>query len=235
MIIFYTSKIENSVAYLQDEEARHCSKVLRKRVGDTLRLTDGKGHFYEGELVEISKKFCKVNIAKKWQESLRDYELTIAISIQKNMNRFEWFLEKSIEIGIDKIVPLICSRTEKRKMNMERMQKILIAAAKQSLKAKFPVLTEPIAFNEYIQSLKGENNYIGALFGDTPQYLGKAIKSKGNYTIIIGPEGDFTEEELQKAVDFGVKPVSLGKPRFRVETAGVVATQIVNTINEMGE
>ncbi len=232
MIIFYTSRIDGKNAYLEGDEALHCSKVLRKRIGDILRFTDGLGSFYEGELVEMSKRECEINIHKKWAESIKDYNLTVAISMLKHTNRFEWFLEKSIEIGIDEIVPLICKRTEKKKLNIERMQKIIISASKQSLKSQFPSISQPILFDKYINGLKGNDNYIGALVGET-EYLGNAIKPKGNYTIIIGPEGDFTEDELQMAANIGVKPVSLGKPRFRVETAGIVATQIVNTINEM--
>ena len=232
MIIFYSSDINDQTAYLKDEEARHCSKVLRKRVGDIIVFTDGIGFFYEGTISTISKTECVVNIIKKWEGTKHDYSLTIAISPTKNQARIEWFLEKVVEIGIDRIVPLICKRTEKKNLKSKRLDNILISASKQSLKAHFPVLDQPTTFEDFIKLYSSSKTYIAHLNKET-KYLGSIIQPSHSAIILIGPEGDFTDEELKMAFNNGIFPVTLGSSRLRTETAGVVACQIVNTINEL--
>jgi 16S rRNA (uracil1498-N3)-methyltransferase len=231
MIIFYSKNITNNVALLIEDEARHCAKVLRKRVGEQVRFTDGLGYFYNGEITNISKNECELSILNKWKGEELNYKLTIAISLVKNQSRFEWFLEKAVEIGVDRIIPIICKRTEKRNIKEKRLENILISASKQSLKAKFPILESPILFNDLIED-NNDSIFIAHL-NDDAVYLGKAIKPKESYTILIGPEGDFTEEELKIAFNNGIKPVTLGTSRLRTETAGIVACQIINTINEL--
>lgn len=235
MIIFYSNEIRDDVAILNNEEARHCFKVLRKKTGDKIRFTDGLGWFYDSIITEIDKKECKLKIENRWEVAKRDYNLTIAISPVKNTSRFEWFLEKAVEIGVDRIIPISCKRTEKRNIKETRLNSIIISACKQSLKAKFPILNPMISFEEYIESItESETVYIAHL-NDYSEYLGKVVKPIGNINIIIGPEGDFTEEELKFAFSRGVKPVSLGSSRLRTETAGVVSCQIVNTVNEINK
>lgn len=232
MIIFYTTEINDQNAYFRDEEARHCSKVLRKRVGDIIVFTDGLGFFYEGTILNISKTECVVDIKKKWEVPKHNYSLTIAISPTKNQARIEWFLEKVVEIGIDRIIPLICKRTEKRNLKRKRLDNILISASKQSLKAHFPVLDKAITFEDFIKSQTSSQTYIAHLNKET-KYLGRVIQPSNSVIILIGPEGDFTDEELKMAFDHNISPVTLGNSRLRTETAGVVACQIVNTINEL--
>lgn len=232
MIIFYSNDIQGDTAILKNEEARHCSKVLRKRVGESIVFTDGNGFFYEGTISNISKTECEISVSKKWEGNKHDYSLTVAISPTKNQARIEWFLEKVVEIGINRIVPLICKRTEKKNLKSKRLDNILISASKQSLKAHFPILEEPMSFEEFIKSHSSTKTYIAHLNKET-KYLGKIIQSNSSVTVLIGPEGDFTEEELKMAFNNGVIPVTLGRSRLRTETAGVVACQIVNTINEL--
>ncbi len=232
MIIFYTKDIVENIAILKDEEARHCSKVLRHRVGDIIVFIDGEGKFYESKLIDISKKECKLKIFKDWEGYKPDYELTIAISLVKNTARFDWFLEKVVEIGVTEIVPLICERTQKRNIKEKRMENIIISASKQSLKSSFPELHKPLKYKDFVKDLKGESAFIAHL-NDYSEYFGEIVAPRSKITIIIGPEGDFTEEELSFAFDNGLKPVTLGKSRLRTETAGVVSCQIINTINEI--
>ncbi len=232
MIIFYTEDIIEDIAILKDEEARHCTKVLRHRVGDNIEFTDGKGKFYEAQLIDIIKKECKLKILKERIGDKPDFDLIIAISLVKNTARFDWFLEKVVEIGVTEIVPLICERTQKRSIKEKRLENIIISASKQSLKASFPKLHLPIKYKDFVMTLKGASAFIAHL-NDYSEYLGKIVPAKNKITIIIGPEGDFTEEELDFAFEYGLKPVTLGKSRLRTETAGVVSCQIVNTINEI--
>jgi len=232
MIIFYTENIENNIAIFEDQEAVHCSKVLRKRVGDKVVFTDGKGFFYEGIVNEINRKSCSVNISKKEPGNKLPYNLTIAISPTKNISRYEWFLEKAVEIGVSKIVPIITERTQRNKFKQDRLQNIINSASKQSLKATFPDLCEKQNFKDYITSLDPDNTFLAHLMPKSI-FLGKAIKSKLNYTILIGPEGDFTKDEIDFCLNKGIKAVTLGSSRLRTETAGVVATQIISTVNEL--
>jgi len=234
MIIFYCTDIADDIAVLRDEEARHCSKVLRRRVGDELRFTDGMGYFYDSKILEITRNECKLLIKEKFEGDSLDYNLTIAVSPVKNMTRFEWFVEKAVEIGVTNIVPLICERTEKRNIKEKRLNNILISASKQSLKANFPLLQSPVFYSDFIESVTGKEAFIAHL-NDYSKYLGKVVKPKSEIIVLVGPEGDFTENELNTAFNNGVKPVSLGSSRLRTETAAMVSCQIVNTINEISK
>ena len=152
MILFYTSDIEGNMATLGKEETRHCLQVLRKKAGDQLHFVDGIGGFYRGLILETTKNACRIEILdKKEAYQKRRFHLHIAIAPTKNINRLEWFLEKSTEIGIDEITPVICQQSERRKLRMDRLQKILLAAMKQSLKAYLPVLNDPVSFKQFIQ------------------------------------------------------------------------------------
>ena len=234
MIIFFTQEINENKAYLTADEARHCYKVLRKKVGDIIDFTDGEGYFYKGKLIDVQKDKCQLEILEKNKAVSPSYNLTVAISPVKNPSRFEWFVEKAVEIGINTIVPLICKRTEKPHIKTSRLQKIIVSASKQSLKPEFAKLSAPVSFEQFIDQIDPSTAYMAHL-SDDAKYLGKMIKPKSSATILIGPEGDFTEKEIEKALSAGIKPVTLGSYRLRTETAGVAACQIVNTINEMAK
>jgi 16S rRNA (uracil1498-N3)-methyltransferase len=232
MIIFFAGEIQDNRALLLGDEARHCSKVLRKRVGDNVMFTDGKGFFYKGQIVNADKNNCEISILEKEKAEELPYKLSIAISPVKNPARFEWFVEKAVEIGIDSIIPLICKRTEKKNIKTARIENIIISASKQSLKAKFPVLKQPVAFNDFLESINPRNTFLAHLDKDAV-YLGKIASHGDEIVLLIGPEGDFTTEEISKALGIGIRTVTLGSTRLRTETAGVVVCQLINTVYEM--
>ncbi len=225
---FFAPGIGISGTYLLDpEESRHAVKVLRLITGDLLELVDGKGSIYTCSIIESSKKGTLLEIQDKhFTERRSSYMLNLIISPTKNSERFEWLLEKACEIGIDEITPLICQRTERRDLNNERLQKILVAAMKQSLNVWLPVLHPIVKFKEFIQQpfagvsaiahcIDGQKNNLSEVLALTPGVR--------NVRILIGPEGDFSVFEIEEALNAGFKPLSLGNSRLRTETAGIVA------------
>jgi 16S rRNA (uracil1498-N3)-methyltransferase len=234
MQIFYAPDISGDSYTLDERESKHTVRVLRMVKGSGIRLIDGKGNLYEGIISDPDQKACKIriiNIIKGFEK--RGYRLHIAISPLKNTERFEWFVEKSVEIGIDEITPLICRNTEKEGLKTERLNNIVISAMKQSLKASSTKINSPCKFSEFISSphqgilliahcnSKHERNDIGKVY----------LKGK-DAVILIGPEGDFSEEEIIQADDYRYNPVHLGKSRLRTETAGVAACHSIYFINQ---
>ena len=213
---------------LSVEESRHVVKVLRKSIGEKLYFTDGKGMFLTGEIITTDKKNTTVKIIKKEKKiKNHNYSLHIAIAPTKNMDRFEWFLEKSTEIGIDEITPIICSNSERKIIKHERCNRILKSAMKQSLKFYLPKLNEPIMFKDFIQKKYEGKKYIA----HCQEYEKIKLKKESNRMhIMIGPEGDFSAEEIQMATEKKFSHISLGNSRLRTETAGLVATQSINMI-----
>lgn len=235
MYWFYTNNIEGEIAWLDDMEARHCLQVLRKKEGDSLIFVDGQGGYYEGVIDEIGKKNCSVRIVKKtsnYQQA--KVNIHIAIAPTKNIGRFEWFLEKATEIGVNKITPLYCQRSERNKIRLDRLEKILLSAMKQSLKAYLPLL-EPITnFQSFLDhpSLKAESCFIAHCAEGVKSHLKDNYHPGSDVTILIGPEGDFSEKEIEMARAKAIKEISLGPSRLRTETAGIVACHIINLLNE---
>lgn len=235
MQLFYTTNIQNGLAILDEDEVRHTVQVLRRKVGDAMQLTDGKGNLYEGEIVELGKKMGTVGIKKTIEAyNKRQVHLHIAIAPTKNIDRFEWFLEKATEIGIDEITPLICKRSERTVVKHERLNGILISAMKQSLKTYLPKLNEAIDFQRFMKNDFSQvtNKMIAYCNDDTIRPLSIEYQKQENSVILIGPEGDFTEGEVGMAFEQYFVGVSLGKSRLRTETAGLVACHTVNLLNE---
>ncbi|MDX1943003.1 MAG: 16S rRNA (uracil(1498)-N(3))-methyltransferase [Saprospiraceae bacterium] len=232
MNLFYTTDIQGELAILHDEEARHCTQVLRKKIGDEIHFVDGRGTFYQGVLVEIGKKDCSIQIQEKRVEAPKDYRVHIAIAPTKNMDRLEWFAEKTTEIGVDEITLLLCEHSERKNIRLDRLEKILIAAMKQSLKASLPKLNDMIAFDQFIAQITDEQKFIAYLGAALNPHLKNSCQSKTNVLVLIGPEGDFSTQEIQNALKIGFMGVSLGNSRLRTETAGLVACHIVNLVNE---
>ena len=226
MQLFYSSIIEKTVN-IPSEENKHLVKVLRKKINDQIHLIDGKGYLYTGRIIKQDKNNSEVEIIKKEKkEKNHNYYLHIAISPTKNISRFEWFLEKATEIGIDEITPIICHRSERQKINKDRSERILISSIKQSLKFHLPKLNDPISYNDFIKQKINGNKFIAHCLETKKEKLSNSINKI--CTILIGPEGDFTEEEINLAKDHGYKPLSFGSSRLRTETAGIVATLSVN-------
>ncbi|MBN1198778.1 MAG: 16S rRNA (uracil(1498)-N(3))-methyltransferase [Bacteroidales bacterium] len=234
MNLFYSPCIIPPSHHFEREESTHIIRVLRLKEGDQIHLTDGKGALYLCDILVADPKRCEVSLHASLLLDRIAPPLHIAIAPTKNTNRFEWFLEKSTEIGIDTITPLICSRSERTGIKTERFQKVLIAAMKQSIKAWLPELREPVSFNEIIHKPFMGQKFIAYCETGAEELLQKSFQKGIPALILIGPEGDFSPGEVAEAIREGFIPVSLGKSRLRTETAGVVACvmmQIVNSDN----
>jgi 16S rRNA (uracil1498-N3)-methyltransferase len=233
MHLFYTPEIQFPVHKLSEEESKHCTKVLRLNIGDRVFLADGKGTFCEAVITNSFPKACILEIVKKSQDyGKRDFKINIAIAPTKNIERFELFLEKATEIGIDEIIPLICRFSERKEIKPERSAKVIIAAMKQSQKAYLPLLRPAQLFKDFtIKPFLGDK-FIAYCSKTDKNLLGKLVKQGRNVLILIGPEGDFSSEEVDMAIAEGFIPVSLGESRLRTETAGIVACHTVNLINQ---
>lgn len=226
MQLHFAHKIENNFAFLDEEEMQHVVKTLRKRVGDRLHLMDGKGSFYEAELMDIAKREVKFRILSTMQEALPwDFQLHLAVAPTKNADRLEWMLEKCVEIGINSFTPLLCRHSERKQLRIDRLEKIALAAAKQSHKSVLPAIAELTDLKSFLQSAKAEQRFIAHCQSDDLEPLQKAFSySAGTSAIVlVGPEGDFSPEEVELALSLGYKAISLGKSRLRTETAGLVA------------
>ena len=233
MQLFYIPDLdENSkTAIFSSDESRHLFKVLRKKVGDEILITNGNHLMFIGNISAISKNNCEVEISKCEKKEKLGYSLHIVISILKSNERFEWFLEKASEIGITEITPVLCERSEKKFINEKRLNKVLISAMKQSLKANLPILNPIVKLKDYYKSNLSDQLFIAHCNESEKDFLISSVKPKENVTILIGPEGDFTKYEVEEAVKIGFKPVSLGNTRFRAETAAIIATHTVSIAN----
>ena len=233
MHLFYKSDLQNQIQKLSEEESLHCIRVLRLAEGDTLFLTDGKGAFCEAVITNANPKACLIEIIKPTYEyGKRDFILSIAIAPTKNIERFEWFLEKATEIGIDEIIPIICRFSERKEIKHERLEKVILSAMKQSHKAYLPELSSLQKFKEFVAKPFPGDKYIAHCINSEKRLLKNLVKQSENIMILIGPEGDFSSEEVNMAINEGFIPISLGDSRLRTETAGVVACHTVNLINQ---
>ena len=229
MHVFYTQNPENSIFILDKNESHHCVHVLRLKKGDIVSLVDGKGGLYEGELTVQGKTEVIGRIISKKEVNSKNYKLTLAISPTKNTDRFEWFVEKAIEIGVDVIVPLMCKRTERKHVRMERLEKIAVSAMKQSLNPWLTSIHEATKYEDFMKIMQNDHSLklIAHCEGNEKENLLVAGDDMRELTVLIGPEGDFTPEEIDLAGQNSFIPVSLGINRLRTETAGVVACQII--------
>jgi len=217
---------------LGSEESFHCIKVLRMRTGEILHLTDGFGNLYEGQILAQDIKSCPVMLTSVIANyGKRPFQLHMAVAPTKNIARYEWFLEKATEIGVDEITPLICEHSERVQIRIDRLQKIIVSAAKQSLKTYLPILHEPMKFNDFIRLNLPASRFVAYVEEHQPIHL-KSTYQSGDCTVLIGPEGDFSRKEMDSAFQQEYKPVSLGPSRLRTETAAIVACHIINIANE---
>lgn len=230
MQLFFIENPESEI-FLSKEESKHATKVLRKKKGDILNFTDGKGKFYIAEITVADTKKCRLQIISSEQKPKQhNYHLHIAIAPTKNMDRYEWFLEKAIEIGIDEITPIICYHSERKFLKTERCNRILLSAMKQSLKFHLPKLNEAISLKEFLKQDFEGNKYIAHCEDGEKTELRKEEKANKT-TVLIGPEGDFSASEIKMALQNQFKAVNLGTSRFRTETAGIVAVHTINIFN----
>ena len=231
--VFFTKEIAplHQHLTLDEDTSRHVSQVLRMRAGELLQLTDGHGNLLTAELTEAHKKHSTVKITDAKFIERRQRKTTIAISLLKNANRFEWFLEKATELGIQQIVPLICERTERQHFRHERMQSVLVSAMLQSQQSWLPELHEPVQFVQFVSDISGNaQKFIAHLVeGEKRKEFSETMDRSSDNIILIGPEGDFTKEEVMLAVKHGYIPVSLGETRLRTETAGIAAAVLMRS------
>lgn len=227
---FFIPGVTGNIIDLPEETARHCVQVLRMKVGEQLALTDGKGHLYSATIKSADKKHCAVEVYETRFEERTVRRVSIAISPLKNAGRFEWFLEKATEIGVCEITPLICQRTERQHFKAERARNILVAAMLQSKQTWLPDLKEPRPFSTTI-SQNSWNQKLIAHCEELQKSDLSRFSSQDDIQILIGPEGDFTLDEIESAILLGYHPVSLGLTRLRTETAGIVAASLlINSI-----
>ncbi len=230
MQLFYNPTIESDL-FLEKEEHIHATKVLRKKEGDTLFVMDGKGGLFECLLTQIASKKSTVSIIKH-QQFNKENHLHIAIAPTKNNNRMEWFLEKATEIGIAEITPLLCARSERKVIKKDRMEKIILAAAKQSKSYFLPQLHEIISFKKFVESCEANNLFIAHCEEESEKktLLNYSSEKRNTTIILIGPEGDFTSDEITIAKNNHFLELSLGESRLRTETAAVVTAVHYNML-----
>lgn len=233
MQLFYVPNVTENEIVLDENESKHAIRVLRLNAGDNVQVVDGKGSFYTAVISDPHPKKCRLSVIEVKKEfGKRNFRLHIAIAPTKNNDRFEWFLEKATELGIDEITPLLCDHSERKTIKPDRLEKVLVSAMKQSLKAWLPKLNQLVAFNEFVQKDGGQQKFIAHCFNGPKPHLKNKIEKATSVTILIGPEGDFSPEEAKLAQKNGFQAVSLGSSRLRTETAGVAACHIVNLNNE---
>lgn len=234
MEIFWTDDITGDICHLNEEESIHCVRVLRHKIGDNVCIIDGVGTMYTCVLMSDSPKGAEAKIVDVHQSwGGHDYKLTMAVCPTKNMDRYEWFAEKAVEFGVDNICPVIGEHSERKILKTTRLKKILLSAAKQSLKAAVPSLEEAVSVNDFIHETASDNclKLIACCFEDVaPRRSVKDVLDKYNGTsviVLIGPEGDFSKEEVKTAISAGYIPVQIGESRLRTETAAIAAVSIV--------
>jgi 16S rRNA (uracil1498-N3)-methyltransferase len=237
MYLFYSSEDIGQIHVLDEQESRHVVKALRLRKGDALHLTDGKGNLYLAKIIDDHIKACAVEVVSQCEDtSLLPYHLHIAIAPTKNSDRLEWFVEKAVEIGISHITTLICEHSERISIKRERIERLMISAMKQSLRTELPAFTGGVCFADFVKQQGNRYTqkyiaYCGTLEKEPP-LLKTVCMPKTDALVLIGPEGDFSQNEVALSIEHGFEPVSLGKSRLRTETAALLACAGVRIIND---
>ena len=222
MQIFYTPDIEDDLYILNEEESRHSAKVLRLQKGDIIHLVDGRGTFYTAEIIEPHPKKTSLKIlTRQAAYGKRNHYLHLAVAPTKNIERFEWFLEKATEIGIDEITPVICDRSERKEVKTERLNKIITAAVKQSVKAYHPRLNEPVKLKSFLSTVVAAQKFVAHCNPGEKSALSNILTRETSYAVLIGPEGDFSPGEVSLSTENGFVPVTFGESRLRTETAAI--------------
>ena len=236
MQLFYNPNISETTGEISfdKDESRHIVKVLRMGIGDIMKISNGKGSFFDAEIVLASPKECIAKILNEEKVDPLPYYLHLAVAPTKLNDRYEWFLEKATEIGISEITPIICDHSERKIIKTERYEKIILSAMKQSLKAHLPILNEAISFKNFIDSEKDNDGIrcIAHCEETQKKSLKAVLEPNKKITLLIGPEGDFSADEIDLAIRSGFLPVTLGESRLRTETAAVVACHSVAFINQ---
>ena len=217
---------------LSKSESNHLIRVLRKKVGDEIHLTNGQGYVFKGEISDPSVHACKIEIREEEKTIQKMHSLHLAVAPTKNSDRYEWFLEKATEIGIDEITPIICEHSERKVLKPHRLEKVIQSAMKQSLRSVLPILNDPVPFEEFMKKdFTPWFKYIAHCQEGERQELKRRATADKDILILIGPEGDFSDAEIDLAVNNGFMPVSMGEYRLRTETAAILACATVAFVN----
>lgn len=234
MQLFFAPQLQpdTTLFSFDKDESRHISKVLRKQEGDEIHITDGKGNLYTARLSLVTLKSCEAVIEQCEERPARNYSLHLAVAPTKSNDRYEWFLEKATEIGVDQITPVICDHSERKVVKTDRMEKILQSAMKQSLSCFLPRLNPPVSLQEFIQEGHPELKFIAHCYPEERYDLKRRVQPDCDILILIGPEGDFSEKEVDLAIENGYLPVVMGDNRLRTETAAIVACHTVALFNQ---
>lgn len=233
MQLFYNPNLDNSVTQFtfSTEESKHITKVLRKKEGDLLHITNGKGYLFKAEILVADIKKCKAKIVDTTKKHAKMHSLHMVVAPTKMNDRFEWFLEKATEIGVNEITPIICDRSERKVIKPERMEKVIQSAMKQSLQTYLPKLNEAISYTDFINKTHEGLLFIAHCEKEEKMDLKRRVAPDKDITILIGPEGDFSKAEIKIACEKGFYSISLGENRLRTETAAIVACTTVAMIN----
>ncbi|WP_026976365.1 16S rRNA (uracil(1498)-N(3))-methyltransferase [Flavobacterium tegetincola] len=235
MQLFYNPSLTKTTEHFtfDREESKHIVKVLRKQEGDILHVTNGLGYIFTAEIVIGMDTKCQVKITSAEKQKPMNYKIHLVVAPTKMNDRYEWFLEKATEIGVTSITPIICDRSEKKFIKNDRFEKIIHSASKQSLQSYFPILNDAIPFKEFIKAPSNDGTLLIAHCEETNKKSLKELIVKGEeITLLIGPEGDFSENEIQLAIANGYLPVTLGETRLRTETAAIVGCHSVAFVNQ---
>jgi 16S rRNA (uracil1498-N3)-methyltransferase len=233
MQLFYNPTLDNSFKqfFFSSEESKHIVKVLRKSEGDVLSITNGRGNLFQAKILEANAKRCKAQIVSEEKTISRLHSLHIAIAPPKMNDRFEWFLEKATEIGINEITPILCEHSERKVIKPERLEKVLQSAMKQSLQTYLPKLNPLTPLEDFLNTVEGELKFIAHCHKGEKAELKRRVQADKDIVVLIGPEGDFSNKEVDLAENKGFWPVSLGRNRLRTETAGLVACATIAMVN----
>jgi len=230
MHIFYTPDIAQNTYTLNEEESKHCVRVLRLKIGEIVNLVDGKGGFYTAEITSDNPKKVILSVENEFHK--RNHYLHIAVAPTKNIDRFEWFLEKATELGIDEITPIISDRSERKIVKEDRLNKVITSAVKQSIKAYHPIVNEATSLDAFLKlPFDGEKLIAHCIANEEKKFISDLVNPHQKYLVLVGPEGDFTPEEVSLALNKGFKPLTLGDNRLRTETAALAVCFEINYLN----
>ena len=234
MTLFYINNANSDLQFLPKEESKHAVKVLRLQEGDLLAITNGIGDIFTAKITFANQKKCEVEIIETEHFERKKFRIHIAVAPTKLNDRYEWMLEKMTEMGVDEITPIICQRSERKVLKLDRMERIIVSAVKQSWKAYKPVINEPIKYSEFIKNAQFDQQFIAHCNSGcgSDEHLKTMASSNNSIGVLIGPEGDFTETEVALATESGWVKTRLGSARLRTETAALVACFTLNLINE---
>src|SRR5690554_3674407 len=233
MQLFYHPDLENNTSEFTfpTDESRHITKVLRKSLHDVLQITNGRGGLFQAKIIVADHKRCTARVISARAYPPLPYRLHMVVAPTKLNDRFEWFLEKATEIGVHEITPILCDRSERKAIKMERMEKVVLSAMKQSLRTYLPKLNTAISFKDYMDLPKEGDLFIAHCEKDRKKELFHSLRPKQDTVILIGPEGDFSMAEIDSALHHGFKAVALGETRLRTETAAIVACTTIAMVN----